>query len=127
VTTPAPTAGTHATVADSIELLVPSDRRFDGIVQLVLGGIGTRGELPYDTVDELQLAVSGVLPSARDEQTRVEIAVGETVTVTIGPLIEGTAGDPALRRVLDRLVTRVEPATRDGGEWLVLEVARPAQ
>ncbi len=52
----------------------------------MLGGVGTRCDLPYDTVDELQLAVAAVLPSARDEETVVEIETGDAVTVTIGPV-----------------------------------------
>ena len=111
-------------VADVIEVVLPSERQYDGVAQLVLGGVGTRWELPYDTVDELQLAVAAVLPSARDEQTVVEISCGDTVTVTIGPLIRGTADDPALRRILDRLVARVASLDRDGDEWLTLEVRR---
>jgi hypothetical protein len=110
-------------MSDVIELVLPS-RRFDGVVQLVLGGIGTRCDLPYDTVDELQLAVAAVLPAARDDETIVEIEAGETVTVAIGPVVDGTADDPSLRRVLDRLVDRVTPVTRGDGEWLALEVSR---
>ena len=110
-------------MADVIELVLPAGR-FDGVVQLVLGGLGTRCDLPYDTVDELQLAVAAVLPSAQDEQTVVEIETGDAVTVTIGPVAGGTAGDAALLRVLDRLVDRVVPVTRDGEEWLAIEVSR---
>jgi hypothetical protein len=108
---------------DVIELVLPSGR-FEGVVQLVLGGVGTRCDLPYDTVDELQLAVAAVLPSARDEQTVVEIETGAAVTVTIGPVTGGTATDAALLRVLDRLVDRVAAVTRDADEWLMLEVSR---
>ncbi len=110
-------------MADVIELVLPSGR-FDGVVQLVLGGVGTRCDLPYDTVDELQLAVAAVLPSARSQETIVEIETGDAVTVTIGPVTDGTAADAALLRVLDRLVDRVVPVTRGGDEWLALEVSR---
>ena len=110
-------------MADVIELVLPSGR-FDGVVQLVLGGVGTRCDLPYDTVDELQLAVAAVLPSARSQETIVEIETGDAVTVTIGPVVDGTAGDAALLRVLDRLVDRVVPVTRGDEEWLALEVGR---
>jgi len=115
-----------APMTDRIELVLPAAARFEGVAQLVLGGVGTRCHLPYDIVDELQLAVAGVLPSAREDQVIVEIAVGDTVSVTIGPLIEGTVVDPALLHVLDRLVDRVQPVSRDGTEWLSLEVARPS-
>ena len=95
-------------------------------MQLVLGGVGTRCDLPYDTVDELQLAVAAVLPSARDEQTVVEIETGDAVTVTIGPVDRRNGRDAALLRVLDRLVDRVVAVTRDAEEWLALEVSRGA-
>jgi hypothetical protein len=114
-----------APMTDRIELVLPAASRFEGVAQLVLGGVGTRCHLPYDVVDELQLAVAGVLPSARDDQVVVEIAVGPAVSVTIGPLIDGTTSDPALLHVLERLVDRVSPVSRDGTEWLALEVARP--
>jgi hypothetical protein len=110
-------------MADVIELVLPS-RRFEGVVQLVLGGVGTRYELPYDTVDELQLAVAAVLPSARDEKTIVEIETTDPMTVSIGPVTAGTGGDAALLRVLDRLVDRVVAVERGDEEWLALEVGR---
>lgn len=120
-------AGTvPAPMTDRIELVLPAASRFEGVAQLVLGGIGTRCHLPYDVVDELQLAVAGVLPSARDEHVVVEIGVGDAVSVTIGPLIDGTIVDPALLHVLERLVDRVQPVSRDGSEWLSLEVGRPS-
>jgi hypothetical protein len=42
------------------------------------------------------------------------------LSVTVGPLVDGSSADTALRRVLDRLVDWVEPARRNGQEWLTL-------
>ena len=43
--------------------------------------------------------------------------------VALGPVREGSGGDPALARVLSRLVDEVSSEHRDGAEWLTLALA----
>ena len=46
---------------DTITLTIPAERRFLGVVNLVLGGLGSRLDLSFERVDDLQLAVDSVL------------------------------------------------------------------
>jgi hypothetical protein len=112
-------------VADRIGITIPSGDGFRPVATLVLGGIGTRLELPYERVDDLQLAVLSLLDAAAEAETSVEIEVDEgRVLVSVGPLVEGSGADPALARVLARLADEVVPASRDGVEWVTLRLER---
>lgn len=116
-------------------LTLPGSARLRGVATLVLGGVGSRLDLPYEKVDDLQLAVLSVLAAADVETITIDVGVDEDqVAVSVGPLPEGGAADPGLRRVLERLVDSVE-ASRRGGvdassrqsggeEWITLLLAR---
>jgi len=110
-------------MTDTIVLTLPVETRFRSVATLVLGGIGTRFDLPYERVDDLQLAVLSVLEAGGDGRVTLEVE-GESggLAVAIGPLVAGTGSDQALTRVLDPLVDAVEPGERDGVEWLTLRI-----
>jgi hypothetical protein len=119
----------EATTADRVVLTLPGDPNLRGVASLVLGGIGSRIELPYEKVDELQLAVLSVLGACDPAIVTLEIEIDEeAVLVTLGPLPEDTVAAPGLRVVLDRLVDGVEPSLRktDTGpaQWVTLRLAR---
>jgi hypothetical protein len=112
----------------AITLTVPAERRFLGVVNLVLGGLGSRLDLPYTQVDDLQLAVDSALahgdPTAEGELTvDVEVAEGRLI-VQVGPLVEGGASNDGLKRVLAPLVASAWPLDREGREWIQLEIER---
>lgn len=115
-------------VIDTITLTVPAERRFLGVVNLVLGGLGSRLDLPYAQVDDLQLAVDSVLAQgdpAADGELTVEVEIGEgRLTIRVGPLVDGGASDDGLKRVLAPLVASAWPLDREGREWMQLEIAR---
>lgn len=117
-----------AAVSDRIVLTLPAGPRFRGVATLVLGGIGTRLDLPYERTDDLQLALVSALESARDSQVTLEIDASESgaLALTIGPVRSGSADDPSLALVLSRLVDDVSGERRDGSEWIVLRVAPPS-
>jgi hypothetical protein len=112
-------------MTDTIVLSIPSSRRLRSVATLVVGGMGSRFQLPYEKIDDLQLAVLSVLPAATDSEVTLElVASDESLSVDVGPLASGSAADAGLARVLERLVDVVEPATRDGREWLTLRLRR---
>ena len=109
---------------DTIVLTLPAEARFRSVATLVLGGIGSRFDLSYERVDDLQLAVLSVL-EAGDGRLTLEVEADEgTLSVSLGPLRAGTGSDDALVRVLTPLVDGVESAERDGAEWLKLRIGR---
>lgn len=128
-------AGSSKRTEDRIRLALPGTPRLRSVATLVLGGIGSRLDLPYERVDDLQLAVLSVLAAADVETVTMEIDVlDDEVVVGIGELPAGVSGDRGLARVLERLVDRVEARDtgaedRGGestGEWIVLRLGRSA-
>lgn len=114
---------------DTITLTIPAERRYLGVVNLVLGGLGSRLDLSFERVDDLQLAVDSVLaqgdPSSAGTLT-VEIDVEESrLVVRVGPLVDGGASDDGLKRILATLVSSAWPLDREGREWIQLELQRP--
>ena len=110
---------------DRILLTVPSGTRGDGIVSLVLGGLGSRLDLPVDRIDELALAATTVSGSALGESLELEVDVlAERIVLRLGPLAAGASAEPARRRVIDPLVDGATTIDRAGHEWCELEVRR---
>jgi hypothetical protein len=113
------------TVSDVVSITVPASPGWGGVVELVLAGLGARLDLPYDRIDELQLATTTVLADAVGPDVRVD-ASSDTASVDlrIGPL-RAAADDPGRRRVLDALADAVElQPGDDGATWAVLTFAR---
>ena len=112
-------------MSDQITLTMPTGARYRGIATLVLGGIGSRLDLPYERVDDLQLAVLSVLEASAESTITVEVeAESDSLLVQVGPLADGSGSDPALSRVLQPLVDSYEASERADGSWLRLRLAR---
>ena len=116
-------------MTDKIVLTLPGRARFGAVASLVLGGVGSRLELPYERVDDLQLAVLSILDSGGgDELVTLELDAGEgDLAVSLGPLEDGSSADAALARVLAPLVDAVESEQRDGKEWITLRLSRSSR
>ena len=109
---------------DHVSLTVPADPAFRGTLRLVVGGIGTRLQLPYEQVNELQLAVETLVSNrvivGPDLVVEAEID-GATGCVVVGPFAPDA--DTGRLRVLTRLVRSARVTGRDGGtEWVELDV-----
>ena len=112
-------------VTDTISLSFPSRQSFRGVPSLVLGGVGSRIGLPYERMDDLQLAVLSMLDASAGDETTVEIhAQDERVAVSVGPLRPDVDGDKGLALVLSRLTDGVEAGRRGEDVWLTVFVAR---
>jgi hypothetical protein len=110
---------------DTIVLTIPTGSAYRGVASLVLGGVGSRLELPYERVDDLQLAVLSMLDASGEDTATVEItAEDERVAVSVGPLRPGAESDDGLALVLRRLSDGVEAHPRDGKTWLTVVLAR---
>ena len=122
-----PAAGTAGLlVTDRIVLAIPTEARFRSVATLVLGGIGSRADLPYERMDDLQLAVLSALDAADQAEVTLEVDADENgVSLALGPVRDGSGDDEGLGLVLSRLVVDVTHERRDGAEWLSLRLSRP--
>lgn len=118
--------------ADEISLTLPAERDFFRVAHLVLGGLAVRLNLTFESLEDLQLALDGLLerePGNGDVTVRVSVGSGVVETL-VGPFSDGDGiraelerepGDGmTLRRVLDAMVDGVALERRDGGEWVRL-------
>ncbi len=116
--------------SDEIRLTMPRERPFYGVAHLVLGGVAARLALTVEHLEELELALDGLL-DRRDGGSEVTLTlrVDEArLTAELGPFGEQLraelAGEPgdalSLRRLLDAVVDGYEVDDREGGSWIAL-------
>lgn len=117
---------------DEISLTLPAERDFFRVAHLVLGGLAVRLNLTFESLEDLQLALDGLLeqePGDGDVTVRVTVGSGVVETL-VGPFSDGDGlrkelerepgDDVTLRRVLDAVVDGVALEHGDGGEWVRL-------
>ena len=113
-------------MTDTILLTIPANPAYRGVPSLVLGGVGSRLDLPFERMDDLQLAVLSMLDASVGEEASVEIvADDERLGVSVGPLRSDAGSDKGLELVLQRLTDGVEPEDRGGDVWLTVSLVRP--
>ena len=115
---------------DTITLTLPPEREFQRVAHLVLGGLAVRLNLTLEALEDLQLALDGLLDtgSAEEEVTLELSVVGGAIEASVGPFharsvqhaLESEDDGVGLRRVLDTVVDRVEVDEREGGDWVRL-------
>jgi hypothetical protein len=118
-------------MTDQITLTMPRERPFFGVARLVLGGLATRLEITVEHLEDLELALDGLLErrEGADEITLSLDVVDSELHTTVGPFtggdvraeLEGEPGDSmSLRRLLDAVVDEYDIEERDGGTWIEL-------
>jgi hypothetical protein len=113
-----------AVMGDRVVLTIPAEPRFRSVATLVVGGIGSRADLPYERADDLQLAVLSALDAGIADEMTVEVDASDgRLEIAVGPVREGSSEDAGLVRVLSRLVDDVASQRREGAEWLTLVVS----
>ena len=115
---------------DTITLTLPPEREFQRVAHLVLGGLAVRLNLTLEALEDLQLALDGLLETGSAEQeVTLELSVVDgAIEATVGPFrarsvqraLEAEDDGVGLRRVLDTVVDRVEVAERNGSDWVQL-------
>jgi hypothetical protein len=118
------------TAVDEIRLTLPAERDFFRVAHLVLGGLAVRLNLTFESLEDLQLALDGLLErEPGDGEVTVCVAVKAGVIETlVGPISDHAslsaelAGGPGegvtLRRILDTVVDDVALEPRDGEHWV---------
>jgi hypothetical protein len=112
---------------DQITLTIPSEEPFHEVAHLVLGGFASRLNLTFESLDDLETALSAVLEGASsDGSVTVKLRVeADAICASVGPFeagfrdeLERDPGDEmTLRRILDTVLDGYE---LDGDGWLEL-------
>ena len=116
---------------DEITLTLPADRDYYRVAHLVLGGLAVRLNLTFEHLEDLQLALDGVLDRHQpDAEVTVRVNVqGSVIETQVGPFpgdgfsreLEREDAEPVgLRRVLATVVDGVRLDERAGAEWVTL-------
>ena len=117
-------------MADEITLTVPRERPFYRVAHLVLGGLAVRLDLTFDTLEDIQIALAGLLSREHegDGSLTLEVRIRpDALEAAIGPFEDEalradweSTEDLGLRRILETVVDGVEITRRDGGQWVEL-------
>jgi hypothetical protein len=118
-------------MTDQITLTMPRERPFFGVARLVLAGLATRLDVTVESLEDLELALDGVL-ERRDGGDEITVTLdidGNELHTRVGPFrgdglraeLEGEPGESlSLRRLLDAVVDGYEVSEEDDGVWLEL-------
>jgi hypothetical protein len=118
-------------MTDQITLTMPRERPFFGVARLVLAGLAARLDITVDTLEDLELALDGLL-ERRDgaEEITVSLDIADSeLRATVGPFhggdlraeLEGELSESlSLQRLLDAVVDGYQVAERDDGAWVEL-------
>jgi len=124
-------AGPQGRSGDRIVLTIPRDEGFEDVAQLVLGGVASRLNLTYESLDDLGTGLATLLERrGQDGDLTVELQVGDDrITTLIGPFqhdsllseLERSDDGIGLRRVLDTVVDGFAAVERPDGHWVELQ------
>jgi anti-sigma regulatory factor (Ser/Thr protein kinase) len=96
--------------AAAITLTLPHDERFLGVARIVVGGLAARLDLPYESLDDLQLAVESVLSEERyaaGDDVTIEVSIWplrvDAIERDLEPAGERLGLDVLLRAVVDSI------------------------
>ena len=126
---------------ESIKLTIPRARPYVGVARLVVGGLAARLELPYDALEDVHLALDGLLANdayAAGERVTIEVELdGRVLAVSVGPLepgrLESDLGSGSddvqgvgLGRLLGTVMAGHDIEHREDGEFLRMRKELPA-
>ena len=114
--------------SDEIRLTMPRERPYYGVAHLVLGGVVARLDLTVEHLEELELALDGLL-DRRDGAAEVTLTLRVLdggLAAELGPFgeqlrseLDGGPGEGlSLRRLLDAVVDGYSVEQREDGTWI---------
>jgi anti-sigma regulatory factor (Ser/Thr protein kinase) len=118
-------------MTDLINLTVPFARSYQGVVRLVLAGLGARSGLSVEDLEDVELALDALFSDARlaaTETVTLEVALEQReIAIAIGPfdesrleagLADAEEGAVGLARLLGATTSAYDLEGRDGGIWV---------
>ena len=118
---------------ERVRLTLPHEERFLSVARIVVGGLAARLDLPFESLDDVQLAVEAIISEERyrvGDDVTVEVEIeGRRLVLLVGPLdaeraaadLEDEDGGLSLRVLLGAVVDSVTVEGRAGAGWLRLE------
>lgn len=116
---------------DEIRLTMPRKRPYYGVAHLVLGGVAARLDLTVEHLEDLELALDGLLDrrDGAEEVTLTLRILDGSLAAELGPFGEQLRADfdsepddsLSIRRLLDAVVDGYRLEERDGGTWIELQ------
>ena len=114
---------------DEITLTLPRRRALYRVAHLVVGGLAVRLDLTFEHLEDLQLALAGILDRPDDDgEITVSLRVAsDSIHASVGPFeghrmreeLERSPGERLdLRRLLETVCDDVRVVDRDAGEWI---------
>jgi hypothetical protein len=118
-------------MSDQIVLTLPVEEEFQRIAHLVLGGLAVRLDLTFEHLEDLQLALDGLMERRGDDAVTVAVTVDDGhLRTSVGPFMGGALEDLerdesplGLRRILETVVDSFEVEERNGAQWVQLTKA----
>ena len=115
---------------DEITLTMPRERPYYGVAHLVLGGVAARLDITVEHLEDLELALDGLLDrrEAAEEITLSLRVLEGSLAAELGPFGRELKADferepddaLSIRRLLDAVVDGYRLEERDGGTWIEL-------
>jgi hypothetical protein len=115
-------------MSDEIVLTLPDEDGFHKVAHLVLGGLAVRLNLTFENLEDVQVALEGLLARAEGEVTVAVRLDGEGLGITVGPFdcaalrreLEDDRREVGLGRVLETVSDGIGVLERDDGCWVEL-------
>jgi hypothetical protein len=117
-------------MSDQIVLTLPDERALHGVAHLVIGGLAARLNLTIESLEDLQVALDGLLAEVDGEPTisvgieegRLELTVGPFATASLHRRLdhEPEGDEVSLRRVLATVSDGFEVVDRDNSAWVAV-------
>ena len=111
-----------------ISLTIPEEVEYRGVARLVLGGLAARLNLTYEHLEDLELALEGVLErgASKGDLTVTFVAEGGSIETLVGPfgpdafreLERPVPEGLGLRRILETVSDGFQLENREGFRWV---------
>jgi PAS domain-containing protein len=115
-------------VTDEIVLTLPEHDEFRHVAHLVVGGLAVRLNLTFENLEDVQVALEGLLARAAGEITVAVRLDDDGLVMRVGPFdgatlrreLEDEREEVGLRRVLETVSDGIQVLDLEGGCWVEL-------
>jgi hypothetical protein len=115
-------------MSDEIVLTLPDQDEFRHVAHLVVGGLAVRLNLTFENLEDVQVALEGLLAQAAGEITVAVRLADDGLVMRVGPFesallrreLDDDRGEVGLRRVLETVSDGIAVLDLEDGCWVEL-------